>query len=253
MILVLAGTQDGKELTKALLDNNYQVMASVTSDYGKKLLESENLIINDHPLDLLELEKTIQDNHINLIVDASHPYAVNISKNAMQICKNLHIQYIRYERATIDLPDYDKIFFAENYQVAANLASEFGKNIFLTTGSRMLHLFINEATLKNHTIIARVLPDTKVIEECTNLGFTPKTLIAMQGPFSHELNVELYKKYHANVIITKDSGSIGGTDTKITAAMALDLPIIIIDRPKLEYKFLATNFDEVLSFVKTCR
>lgn len=253
MILVLAGTQDGRELTKELLDNNYQIMASVTSDYGKKLLESENLIINDHPLDLLELEKTIQDNHINLIVDASHPYAVNISKNAMQICKNLHIKYIRYERATIELPDYDKIFFAENYQAAANLASKFGKNIFLTTGSRMLHVFINEATLKNHTIIARVLPDAKVIEECTNLGFTPKTLIAMQGPFSHELNVELYKKYDANIIITKNSGSIGGTDTKITAAMALDLPIIVINRPKLEYKFFATNFDEVLSFVKTCR
>jgi precorrin-6A/cobalt-precorrin-6A reductase len=74
----------------------------------------------------------------------------------------------------------------------------------------------------------------------------------MQGPFSHELNVELYKKYDANIIITKNSGSIGGTDTKITAAMALDLPIIVIDRPKLEYKFLATSFDEVLSFVKTC-
>lgn len=253
MILVLAGTQDGRELTKALLDNKYQVMASVTSDYGKKLLEYDNLTINDHPLDLLELEKTIQDNDINLIVDASHPYAVNISKNAMQICENLNIKYIRYERSTIDLPDYDKIFFAENYQEAASLASKFGKNIFLTTGSRMLHVFINEAVLKNHTIIARVLPDAKVIEECTKLGFTPKTLIAMQGPFSHELNIELYKKYDANIIITKNSGSIGGTDTKITAAMALDLPIIVIDRPKLEYKFLTTSFDEVLSLVKTCR
>lgn len=250
MILVLAGTQDGRELTKKLLDNNYQVMASVTSNYGKKLLQAENLLINDHPLDLLELEKTINDNHINLIVDASHPYAVNISKNAIQLCEALHINYIRYERANVELPDYDKIFFAENYQVAANLASNFGENIFLTTGSRMLHVFVNDPALKNHTIIARVLPEAKVIEECTNMGFTPKTLIAMQGPFSHELNVELYKKYDANVIITKNSGSIGGTDTKITAAMTLGLPIVIIDRPKLEYELLATNFDEVLFLVK---
>lgn len=250
MILVLAGTQDGRELTKKLLDNNYQVMASVTSDYGKKLLQAENLLINDHPLDLVELEKIINDNHINLIVDASHPYAINISKNAIQLSKALHINYIRYERATVELPDYDKIFFAENYQVAAKLASNFGKNIFLTTGSRMLHVFVNDPALKKHTIIARVLPEAKVIEECTNLGFTPKTLIALQGPFSHELNVELYKKYDANVIITKNSGSIGGTDTKITAAMTLDLPIVIIDRPKLEYELLATNFDEVLSLVK---
>jgi precorrin-6A/cobalt-precorrin-6A reductase len=250
MILVLAGTQDGRELTKMLLDNNYQVMASVTSDYGKKLLQAENLLINDHPLDLLELEKTINDNHINLIVDASHPYAVNISKNAIQLCKTLHINYIRYERANVELPNYDKIFFAENYQIAANLASNFGGNIFLTTGSRMLHIFVNDPALKNHTIIARVLPEAKVMEECMNLGFTPKTLIAMQGPFSHELNVELYKKYDANVIITKNSGSIGGTDTKITAAMTLGLPIVIIDRPKLKYELLATDFDEVLSLVK---
>ena len=63
--------------------------------------------------------------------------------------------------------------------------------------------------------------------------------------------MELYKKYNADVIISKNSGSVGGTDTKLTAAMALNLPIIVIDRPNIEYKMLATNFDDVLSFIKT--
>lgn len=251
MILVLAGTQDGRELVDQLLHAGHPVMASVISEYGKNLLPSENLLINQHPLDSMELGRLVQKKQIDTIVDASHPYAVNVSKNAMQVCEKLAIHYIRYERTSVILPDYDKIFLAKNYQTAIEIASTFTGNIFLTTGSRMLHLFTNAPELKKHTIIARVLPEAKIIEECNNLGFSPKNLIAIQGPFSHELNMELYKKYNAGVIISKNSGSVGGTDTKITAAMALNLPVIVIDRPNIEYKMLATNFDDVLSFIKT--
>ena len=64
------------------------------------------------------------------------------------------------------------------------------------------------------------------------------------------MNLEMYKKYEADVVITKNSGSLGGTDTKVEAAMELNLPLIIIDRPKVQYDNVTDNYDDVLAFVR---
>ena len=71
----------------------------------------------------------------------------------------------------------------------------------------------------------------------------------MQGPFSTELNIELFKHYNAEVIVSKDSGQIGGVDTKITAAEKLNLPVVLIDRPKINYDKVVSTFEEVLKFL----
>ena len=71
----------------------------------------------------------------------------------------------------------------------------------------------------------------------------------MQGPFSRELNRAMYEKYKANVIVTKNSGTIGGTDAKFQAAADLELPVVVIDRPVLDYPNLAHTFEEVKQFV----
>ena len=125
-----------------------------------------------------------------------------------------------------------------------------GQVIFLTTGSRNLKTFKQSPYLEQHYLIARVLPDAQVLTECIGLGFSAKDIIAMQGPFSHELNIELYKKYRAEVIVTKNSGKIGGTDTKITAAIEMDLPIVMIDRPAINYDISAATYAEVLDLIK---
>ena len=164
------------------------------------------------------LTEFIAKKNISLLVDASHPYAANASQNAMKACHNTKIPYIRYERKQTVL-DYEKAYYVENYAEASKKASELGKNIFLTTGSR-------------------------------NLGFLPESIIAMQGPFSKLMNLEMYKKYEADVVITKNSGSLGGTDTKVEAAMELNLPLIIIDRPKVQYDNVTDNYDDVLAFVR---
>ena len=72
----------------------------------------------------------------------------------------------------------------------------------------------------------------------------------MQGKFSVELNVELFKHANAEVIVTKNSGIIGGADTKLEAAQILNLPVVMIDRPKIFYPNLATTFDDVLNFLE---
>lgn len=255
MILVLAGTQDGRELALALAEENYEITASVVSDYGKQLYANGSIQVNDQPLDLEALKAFAIQRAVTAIVDASHPYAVNASTNAMRVCEALDLTYIRYERERTALPAYARLYPVEDYAAAARRAASLGKRVFLTTGSRNLKAFTEEPLLKDHALIARVLPDAEVIADCTRLGFTPKTLIALQGPFSHALNKELYIKYAADVIVMKNSGDVGGTDTKITAAIALGLAIVMIDRPRIAYKNVANRYHEVLSLLKeqNCR
>ncbi|MDF2635993.1 MAG: precorrin-6x reductase, partial [Pelosinus sp.] len=95
----------------------------------------------------------------------------------------------------------------------------------------------------------RVLPEPSVLVECLDLGFKPQDIVAMQGPFSHNLNVALFQEYRAEVIVTKNSGQIGGSDMKITAAMSLNLPLVIIDRPMIQYHNVVYDTDDVINFI----
>lgn len=247
-IFLIAGTEDGRLLAKFLSQKNFNVTASVVSEYGRKLLGTcAGIKINDKPLDRDDLEKILREEHFNFLVDASHPYAKNISANAIDAAQAAQIVYVRYERAEIEF-DYEKIFHVDSYKEAALQAAELGKNIFLTTGSRNLKIFVD--LLKDCNLTARILPTAEVLTQCEALGLTPKQIIAMQGSFSTELNVELFKHAGAEVIVTKNSGQIGGADTKLEAAKILNLPVVVINKPKIDYPNVATTFDDVLKFLE---
>ena len=250
MIFVAAGTQDGRELAGFLLEQGFRVVASVVSRYGEQLLRQyQGILINDQPLDEVGLADYMRQHAVKVFVDASHPYAANVSRNAMAACSRLSVPYIRYERQTTPI-SYERAYRVSGYEEAAEKASALGKRIFLTTGSKNLKIFAESPALKECMLTVRVLPSAEVLAMCEELGFAPKQIIAMQGPFSQALNEELFRQYQAEVIVTKNSGQIGGTDTKFAAAEALGLPIVLIDRPKVAYEHLAQNFGEVLEFVR---
>lgn len=251
MIFVASGTQDGRGLVKCLLDENYKIMASVVTDYGKNLLpQHENLIINDHKLDEKAMQKCLEENNIKVFVDATHPYAVNVSQTAMQVCQKLAVPYIRYEREVTPLPEYEKLHLMKTYEEAAGLSVQLGKNIFLTTGSNRLELFAQTAKEAGCHVTARVLPAVASLEICTKAGILPRDIVALQGPFSEELNMALYEKYKADVVVMKNSGTLGGTETKLTAAIKMNLPIVLIDRPRLKYINMVHDYKSIIDFVK---
>lgn len=247
-IFLIAGTEDGRKLAECLLGRGFDVTASVVSDYGRKLLETcAGGKINDKPLDRNDLEKIFRTGDFSVVVDASHPYAQNVSANAVSAAQAAQIPYVRYERAEVAF-DYEKIFHVDGYEAAALKASEFGKNIFLTTGSRNLKIFVD--LLKDCNLTVRVLPTAVVLAQCEALGLTPKQIVAMQGAFSVELNAALFRHAGAEVIVTKNSGQIGGADTKLAAAKLLNLPVVMIDRPKIDYPNRVETFDDVLKFLE---
>lgn len=250
MILVLAGTRDGRQLAAKLAETGYEVMVSVVSQYGKELSADPKLLVNAGPLDREGLEQLVRRRVVRAIVDASHPYAVNVSANAIAAAEAGGVCYLRYERPNAPLPDYDKLIQASDSRQAAKLAAEWGPVIFLTVGSRNLDIFRQEPLLAGCRLVARVLPEASVIAQCAALGFSPGDIVAIQGPFSHTLNTALYKEYGATVVVTKNSGEIGGSHTKFTAAIELGLPIVVIDRPAIHYPAIVSDMDIAVARIK---
>lgn len=143
---------------------------------------------------------------------------------------------MRFERKEVPLPAYDKLHHVSNEVEAAQLAGELAKTlhkrVYLTTGSKTMHIFAKAEALLDVEVWTRVLPTAEVLTMMEDLGVSPKRIIAMQGPFSYDMNRVMFADTKADVVVMKNSGLVGGSDTKLQAAIDLGLHIILIDRPE---------------------
>ena len=228
MIWIISGTQDGREIGAALADREQskpegerrEILMTVVSQYGKVLAAHKGLDIEVGRFREEDMLRVIREKGISLILDASHPYAAIVSETARAACTKAGIDYVRYERAEIPLPDYDKLYHAKDEFEAADLAGQLGKSILLTTGSKTLATFVKAK--------------------------------ALEGPFSYEMNLAMIHDYHADVMVTKNSGLIGGSDTKLKAAMDAGISVIVIDKPKakLDGAVVFSTVEGVLNYME---
>jgi len=233
MILVLGGTQEAREISVLLASEGYKVLVTVASGYGAGMMPKEagaEVLVGR--LDGPDLEHLITKRGIKMIVDVTHPYARDITETAWEIAKKTEAPYIRYERPAVsEVSESGTIYRVKTYQEAAKLTMSLGNTIFLAIGSKNIQPFVQEGRRLNKRVVVRVLPDATVLEQCYALGIRAQDILALQGPFSIELNLAMLRHYAAEVLVTKDSGSVGGTDTKIEAAARLGVPVVMVDRP----------------------
>jgi len=227
MVLVLAGTVDARHIISELLAKGFDVIATTTTEYGGGLIEKHpNLEVLSEGLTKEQIVELIQNRHIEALIDATHPYAVNATLNAREAAELTDIPYYRYERSRTS---YQNVEVVSSYEEAVKVLNGKNQNILLTIGSNYSHLFA-KLRLENR-VYTRVLPTAKVIEKVSQAGFKPSEIIALQGPFSKTFNKAIYTAYNIDVIVTKDSGSAGGTLEKIEAALEENIKVILIDRP----------------------
>jgi precorrin-6A/cobalt-precorrin-6A reductase len=236
VILVLGGTSEARVLSALLQDRECRVLLTAVSGYGGDLAKASGVNgVRVGRLDGEGLWTLIENEGIAAVVDATHPHAGEISRLAISTCRKLGVDYYRLERPAAQLPDNPLVHVTGSYGEAANLASKLGNVIFLTIGSRRLEEFMGSADLTGKRLIARVLPEPEALAACRALGFPPDNIIAARGPFSEALNRAWLREYRADVMITKESGETGGVDSKIAAALSLGIPVVVIERPRLDY------------------
>ncbi|MEH7013219.1 precorrin-6A reductase [Neobacillus niacini] len=244
MILFLAGTSDARALAIQLQNQGYPLLATVVTESAAESLNVHNIPYHVGRLLVEDMMTLIQQQKMTCVIDASHPYAEEASKTAMAAAQACDIPYIRYERPEEQFIS-PLITEVESYEEAANLAQSHNGTIMLTTGSKTLEIFSKYLMRDEIRLICRMLPNIGNMEKCTSLGIKQKDIIAIQGPFSESLNKALLEQYNVTLMITKESGKVGSVDEKMTAALQLGIPVILIKRPALEYENFCSSFEEV--------
>ncbi|WP_294153683.1 cobalt-precorrin-6A reductase [uncultured Clostridium sp.] len=247
MIGFILGTSEGKKILSLVNKYTDNIAVSTATSYGGQLLQDYKIKdLNTRPLDKYELLMWLKKNEIKVLVDGSHPYAQEVTKNAAECAEKLNIAYIRYERpGVLESIDSDNIIRVRDYDEAIECFKELDGNILNTTGGNNAARFA--AIDFNHRIIHRVLPSVAVLSKLIDSGIKIKDIVAMQGPISCELEMGFIKQFCIKGILTKDSGVEGGCVEKFKAADTLGIKLIVIEKPKSDYE---TQFNDPESLIK---
>ena len=225
-ICLFAGTTEGRRLAEALHES-FTLTVCVATEYGEVLLDGiDDIALHIGRMDSEQMTAFFGENNFELIIDATHPYAVLVTENIRAAAAETGIEYMRILR---DCGEADGAVYVDSVAAARNFLNRVDGNILLTTGSKELNEFVG---LDMSRVWARVLPLVSSLEACGEAGIMPSHIIAAQGPFSKELNIAELREIHAKWLVTKASGKNGGFDEKLSAAEAVGVKAIVIGAPK---------------------
>ena len=237
-LLLFAGTTEGRMLAEYLSKKRIACYVSTATEYGKSLLQEEQLsdiIILAGRMNEEEIKTFLTEKKIECVVDATHPFAKIVTENIVNACKETQTGYIRCLRETEtsgeDLAGQEQVRVFESVRAAAEFLRTTEGNILITTGSKELKEYTKIGNYQERCF-ARVLSTKAAVEESVRLGFEGKHLIAMQGPFSEEMNLALLHQTRARYFVTKESGKAGGFEEKLKAAKKAGAVLIVIGRPQ---------------------
>ena len=235
-ILIFAGTTEGRQLSDWLCERQIPNTVCVATEYGE-------IVLKDNPYRRIktgrknaeEMRKLIQQGSYEIVIDATHPFAEVVTAQIRQAVGGLEdckASYYRLLRETGEAVSYEKVRFFETHLSCAEALEQIEGNILLTTGSKDLHTY-NRQAFKDR-LFARVLPSIESLKLCQEAGITGKQILALQGPFSVQMNEALIRQYEISCMVTKESGKSGGFTEKIEAAKRADIPVFVIGRPEKE-------------------
>ena len=224
-VLVFSGTTEGRVFSRQLAALGAEVLISVATLLGAEE-QGDVPGITVHCGRLAPEEMTALLRGAALCVDATHPYAVDATRNIRAACTAAGVEYHRLLRAQSPLPA-GSMTFSGAAHAAAFLAGTAG-NVLLTTGAKELAAF---APVEPERLFPRVLPTPEGIAACEAAQIPHRNIIAMQGPFSLALNVALMEQFHTRYLVTKDGGAAGGFAEKVQAAAETGVQLVVLRRP----------------------
>ena len=237
-IVIFSGTTEGRLLSHLLAEKGAAVTVCVATEYGcEEQGEAPGVTILTGRKTVEEMAELLQGS--DLCVDATHPYAVEVTKSVRRACSEAGVPYRRLLR---DRSADTDALVVDSAEAAAELLADREGNSLLATGMKELPAF---AGISPARLYPRVLPTGDSIAACERAGIPHRNVIAMQGPFSRELNEALIRQFHIVYLVTKDGGKAGGFQEKVQAAENTGIELVLIRRPEET----GESFDEV---VKSC-
>ena len=253
-LLLFAGTTEGRILARWLEQEGISAVICTATEYGAELIDGERsnaengakscIRIRSGRLDTEGIGALIREEGVGLVIDATHPYADQATANIRQACRdNRGVRLLRclreegepYEQtghwAEAAGPEQEYgVHCVSSLSEAAVWLAEREGNIFLTTGSKELAPFSQIPDYKERVYV-RVLQLEDSVRLCRDQGYGGRHIIAMQGPFSAEMNEAVLKEFNCRFLVTKDGGRAGGFEEKLEAARRAGAQTVVIRRP----------------------
>ena len=189
---------------------------------------------------ILKMSQWLMDNKITHVVDASHPFAKQISQNTYEACINNKIPLVRLTRKPWEENNDDNWKIVNSYEEIGKLLSINKSRIFLAIGRQNLDFFWN---FSKHFYLLRMVEEPQF-----KIRFKNYHCIVSRGPFKKNDDISLLKQFKINLLISKNSGG-NGAFSKIQAARKLKIPVIMMNRPDLPIVKEFTDFNNVMKWI----
>jgi precorrin-6A/cobalt-precorrin-6A reductase len=223
-LLILGGTAEARELA-ALAVEEFRDQLDVTTSLAGRT--ADPVPVKGHIRrggfgGASGLAAFLRDEHIDLIIDATHPFATQISRHAVTAAAEVELPHLALLRPAWCAADGDRWIEVSDAAAAAVRLSSLGHRVWLTVGSGELAAFADLPD--TWFLIRRVEPPARPIELARH------HLILGRGPFALADERRLIAEYRIDALVCRASGGVG-SEAKLVAAREAGLPVVMIARP----------------------
>lgn len=221
-LLVLAGTREGREVAAGLAARSIPVLASLAGRTRRPLEPGVPLRTGGFG-GAQGFRDTVAAQGITAVIDATHPFAEEITKRTARLCREDGLPHLIIRRSGWQpLPGDDWTRIAREADLAAHVPR--GATVFLATGPQRLEAFTG---LEGRRVLCR-----RIDPAPGPFPYENGDWVVSRPPFSAEDETALFALLDVDVLATKDSGGEDGR-AKLEAARALGLRVVLLDRPRL--------------------
>lgn len=226
-VLVLGGTTEARRLAEALTGNHagdrrVRVTSSLAGRVAAPRLPPGDVRVGGFG-GPGGLAAWLREHRVDALVDATHPFAATMSRNAAEAAAQTHVPLLALRRPGWAARDGDRWHSAGTLAEAAGLLPALGTRVFLTTGRMGLAAFAG-ADLDPLWFLVRSV-------DAPEPPCPARTEVLLdRGPFTLDGERELLRRHRIDVLVTKDSGG-DATAPKLTAAREAGIPVVVVRRP----------------------
>lgn len=242
-LLILGGTADGRALAaaaEARFGPSLAVISALAGRTRAPLLPSGQVRIGGFG-GTDGLASYLRAERIDLLVDATHPYATQISAHACEAADRVGMDRLVLVRPPWRPVVGDRWIDAATVEDAVTAIPAEAKRVFLTVGVRSLAPFAGRADL---WFLVRL-----VDEPAEPIPLARHQLICARGPFAEEDERALLSDHRIDCLVTRASGG-DATAAKLAAARALGLPVVMVRRPPPPPGDHASTVEDALAWIE---
>lgn len=221
-LLVLGGTTEGTGLGRALAEAGLNGTISMAGRVANPAAQALPLRIGGFG-GVEGLAHYLAEARITHVIDATHPFAAQMSANAVAACARAEVPLIALTRAPWQAEEGDRWIHVPDIAGAVQALAGPRQRVMLAVGRMHLADFADQP---QHHYLLRLVdpPEARPLPDCT--------VVVDRGPFALDGDIALMQQHGIELVVSKNSGGAGAY-AKIEAARRLGLPVLMIDRPQV--------------------